>query len=399
MNSLKYKVGMLSLWLVLGSCVSEKTVDWYPYYKTNRTEPYGLYIFNEEIDKMIPQFSKVERLRRGVGSLYSAEYELNNDNFEFSPNTLVYIDDANKMNTKSREAVLNYAYDGNYVFISSHDFDFLEFYFDECNYYRSFFYFPQTSDTVCFSLEGSGVKAYSDKITSLEYFDIVDTNWAVPLGYFYDPANPENKKCNFLAISYGYGIIFMHTNPEVFTNHFLLEGNNWNYVEKVISRWSQGNVRWFVNYAHEFDGEYSLLSYIMGQPALKYAWYLLWILLGFAIFTYAKRMQRVIPVVLPKKNYTVEYAKNISEFHLQEKNYHGLIEKQILVILDKLRTDHRLDISNIDSRFADSMHKALNCNLEEAEEFVAFIKKQRERTIAFSFDFEELRKILDKLNL
>jgi hypothetical protein len=89
----------------------------------------------------------------------------------------------------------------------------------------------------------------------------------------------------------------------------------------------------------------------------------------------------------------------MSQFHLLEKNYHGLIETQILLILDKLRNEHRIDTSQIDDSFAEKTHNATNCNIYAAQEFVRYLKKQKSRTVAFDFDFEELKKIVNKLNL
>ena len=202
-----------------------------------------------------------------------------------------------------------------------------------------------------------------------------------------------------MALRHGDGILFLHSNPEVFTNYFLLNGTNWRYTEELISHWNYREVKWFVNYAYEFDEDYGLLTYMMNQPALKTAWYLLWALLLIAVFTYAKRMQRVIPIVEPKKNYSVDYAKRLAQFHLLQKNYHGLIDKQITILLDKLRSEYRMDTSQIDNSFADRMHLITNCNKFAAEDLVNFIKKHRVRSIAFDFDFEELRRILQKLNL
>ncbi len=398
-----YLLLLLGLWSVLVSCgAGDRVVDWSPYYRTERTEPYGLYIFNEELEKIKPKFKDVDRLKRSVATQYNKESDEILNRSVYSPKTYLYIDEENKMNQASREAIKEIAYYGNHVFIATHNFDFEEFRDHFAFSYEQYFGLNlldrENKETVTFSIGEKAIQAQSDRIRGLEYFNITDEEWAIPLGYF-QVNNDKQKYCNFMALRYGDGLIFLHTNPEVFTNYFLLQENNSRYTEELMSHWNYREIFWFVNYAFEFDEDYSLLTYMLKQPALKTAWYLLWTLLLIAVITYAKRMQRIIPVMEPKKNYSVDYAKRLAQFHLLQKNYHGLIDKQITILLDKLRSEHRMDTSQIDDAFADRMHLVTNCRKMDAEDLVNFIKKHRVRSVAFDFDFEELRRILKKLNI
>lgn len=399
-----YHLLLVVLWFVLGACgIGDRVVDWTPYYRIERTEPFGLYVFNEEVEKLSPQFRTVERLKRGVNTQYQKESNNIINQIAQAPKTYLYIDEENKMNQASREAIKEFAYYGNHVLIAMHDFDFEEFqehfafsYHQYSSHSHNLF---NNSDTVNLSIGEKSIGAQVDRYSSLEYFNITDEEWAIPLGYFHLNENKEEKYCNFLALRHGDGIMFLHTNPEVFTNYFLLQRKNAAYTEELISHWNFSEIKWFVNYAYEFDEDYGLLTYMMNQPALRTAWYLLWILLFIAVFTYAKRMQRIIPVVESKKNYSIDYAKRLAQFHLLQKNYHGLIDKQLTILLDKLRNEHRMDTSQIDDSFALKMHLVTNCSKIAAEDLVRFIIKHRVRTLAFDFDFEELRQILKKLNV
>ena len=44
----------------------------------------------------------------------------------------------------------------------------------------------------------------------------------------------EEELPNFLKIQYGKGAVFVHTNPVVFTNYFLLK-DTYSYTEQVFS--------------------------------------------------------------------------------------------------------------------------------------------------------------------
>lgn len=392
-------ITFLVYFLVGGCNFNDRVVDWYPYYKIERTEPYGLFVFNAEIEKMSPKLAEIDRLNESVTRHYDKQTESNTKGYYNRRRTYLYIDEADKMNKQSKDAIKQLAYDGHYVFISSHsifDEEFIDHFAFE--YQKDFLTINYEADTLYFLSAEQKILASSDRIRSLENFYIIDTTWALPLGY-YQFEKGGKAYCNFMALRYGTGVLFLHSNPEVFTNYFLLKDKNYNYTESVASFWGGGEIKWFVNYTQEYDENYGLLSYMMKQPALKTAWYMLWLLLLVAVFTYAKRTQRIIPIVLPKQNFSVDYAKRLAQFHLLQKNYHGLIEKQLLVLLDKLRSEYRMDTSQIDESFAERMHLITNCDKIAAEDLVRFINKQKVRSIAFDFDFEELRQIMKRLNL
>ena len=384
---------------VLGACgYGAREVDWFPYYEIGSKEPYGLYVFNAELDKIQPKFLRINRLKSGVYTAYESEFQKNSKKNALHK-TYLYIDEDNKMNSQSRQRLLDLAYYGSHVFIATQNFEFDEFNnFDAFSFVGGSDVFSSDKDTLELTLEKKESRVKSDRFRGLSYFTISDTSWAYPLGYF--QKNEESPAyCNFLALRYGDGIIYMHSNPEVFTNYFLLNANNHVYLESLLSYLKFGEIVWFVDYNYEFDEDYGLLTYILNQPGLRMAWYLCWILLIFVVFTYAKRTQRIIPIQIPKKNYSVDYTKRLAQFHLIQKNYHGLIDKQIVLFLDKLRVQHRLDTSTIDEDFAERMYLLSNCDKLAAQEFVNYIRKHRARSVAFDFDFEELRKIIKRLNL
>lgn len=389
------------VFIILTACQSNessKEVNWNPTFRVESTDPFGLFIFSEEIEKIKPTFSKIRRIFKGVSAIADGEYDELYDPDE-RHSTYLYIDAYDKMNTESRNTLMDFAYNGAHVFISSWDIHYGDFQFNGFTARSESFLWMNSKDTLSLSIDEKKPLAFSDNIKRRTYFEITDSTWAQPLGYYQSQSVISSKRCNFVAMRHGYGIVYFHTMPEVFSNFFLLTGNNSEYLEQVISQFKFGQFKWFVNYVQEYEGEYSLLKYMFEQPGLTMAWYLLWILLAIAVFTYAKRMQRIIPIVNPKKNFSVEYAKGLAQFHLLKKNYHGLIDKQIVVLLDKLRNEYRLDTSVLDHDFAQRMHAVTNCNRIAAEDFVKYVQKQRVRTVAFDFDFEELRLILKRLNL
>lgn len=396
-----YRFLILSVVLTLGlaACDSPKTpVDWSKNYNTKKKSPFGLYVLDKEIENMYYGFKKVERVNKKISdylydNAYSYEYAMD----ENKNSTFFYIDDTSKLYPSSINAVLDefVAY-GNQAFVSVNKMP--ETWLADMGI--EMVQMNSLNKSASYSLTSSNKKFSMDLLNNIEYFVLPDEDWIIPLGYV-EPFGSEGKLyCNFFAYNYGEGIVFLHASPEMFSNYSFLKMNNGDYVSGVLSNLHGNKILWFNNYKRDRnEQEYSLLSYIMSQPALKAAWYMLWLIALLFVLMKAKRVQRIIPVFLRKRNYSVDYTKRMSQFHLLEKNYHGLIETQILLILDKLRTEHRIDTSQIDDSFAEKMQNATNCNIHGAREFVRYMSKQRSRSVAFDFDYDELLKIVNKLNL
>ncbi len=390
----------LAGWLT--SCrESSREVDWSRNYRTYKKTPFGLYILNREIESMQHGFKKIEIIDESIPQyLSSRRYDYQYAIASEKNHTFFYVDNHPRMFTSTVKSILeDFVVYGNQAFVSMHDMpkEFFEFYSIELSIFKN------PSNKANFVLANSEQKYSLDIIDEFEYFDIEDVNWVVPLGYIETLGDEDKRYCNFLAFPYGDGVVFLHSSPEMFTNYSMLSGNNSRYVSSVLSHLNRNKIIWFPNYDKERDKlsdfSYSRLSYIMSQPGLKAAWYMLWFILLLFVLTKIKRVQRIIPIFARKKNFSVDYAKRMAQFHLLEKNYNGLIETQIILILEKLRTDYRLDTTLVDDAFAEKMHKATNCNPHGAREFVRYLSKQRIRTVAFESDFEELMKIINKLNL
>jgi hypothetical protein len=77
-----------------------------------------------------------------------------------------------------------------------------------------------------------------------------------------------------------------------------------------------------------FDDESNILKHVLARPPLATAWYLL--LLGSVVFLIfgAKRRQRLIPLVQPRRNTTHEHLGNISRLYLSQPNNALMASKQ-----------------------------------------------------------------------
>ncbi len=139
-------------------------------------------------------------------------------------------------------------------------------------------------------------------------------------------------------------------------------------------------------------------GFILSNPALKYAW---WVLLGglaLFIFFNAKRKQRIVPIVEPLKNNSVDFVKSIGNLYLQEGDFHDMMSKKAQYFLNKVRMDLLIDTQKLDEEFAKKLHLKTGKPMEMIDEAIGLIKKgQDPYAHVMKEDLVRMNKILDEI--
>lgn len=115
----------------------------------------------------------------------------------------------------------------------------------------------------------------------------------------------------------------------------MLKKEQYQYTENILSYFSEGDIIWYTKGPKDERISGSPLRYIMSQPPLKSAWFLgLFGILIFMIFN-AKRKQRIVPIIKPLENLTVDFTKTIGNLYYQEGDHTNIIDKKIIYFLEK----------------------------------------------------------------
>ncbi len=190
------------------------------------------------------------------------------------------------------------------------------------------------------------------------YFSYVDSSITTVLG-----KNSEGK-ANFVKIAYeSGGAFYIHLAPMAFTNFFLLHKKNKSYYDQVLS-WVPRNMemlRWddyFRNSSHGDgkDGDntnsaFSAMSWLLKQPSLAWGWWLLLLLLLLIYLFESKRKQRVIPVIEPLKNASLDFVKTIGRMYFQRKDNKDLAHKMTVHFLSHVRNRYNIRSADLDDDF------------------------------------------------
>lgn len=363
---------LLLVGIVYIDATRPKPIDWTPTYGINDKIPYGMYVFNEEA----PNFFKNQKVNRISETAY--EYFENLYNYDtlvstYTVNgTVLSISENYLIDDESTQELLYFAEHGNKVFISSKTFP--QKLMDSLKFgYSSKFLGTDTIKTWMVN-PNLGTQKYDISVgAGNSYFNKIDTLTTTVLGYH---GNKKEKLVNFIKVPYGQGEIYLHAQPNVFTNYQLLKNNNSEYASKALS-YTDGEIFWFIkNQTGEIISN-SPLRYILSQPALKAAWYIF--LLGMLVFFIfnAKRKQRIVRIIKPLENTTVDFTKTIGNLYFQEGNHDNIIEKKIIYFLEKIRNDYMLDTTVLDENFEKKLQHKTGKKLEDIEKAVYLINQHR----------------------
>lgn len=349
-----------------------KPIDWSPTYGINDKIPFGMYVFNEESDAVFKN-QKVTKVFETAYEYFEPLYDYDSlVNTYTKKGTVLSISENYLIDDESTQEILYFVQHGNKAFISSKNFpqklmDSLKF-----KYSAKF----EASDSLKSWVANPKLGSKKYDITmgaGNTYFDKIDTLYTTVLGY---QGNKE-KLVNFIKVPYGSGEFYLHTQPTAFTNYHLLKENHAEYASKVLSYIDNEDIFWMIKSQSGIVVSSSPLRYILSQPALKWAMYISLIgILIFIIFT-AKRKQRIIPIIKPLPNTTVDFTKTIGNLYFQEGNHDNIIEKKIIYFLEKIRTEYLLDTVILDDVFIKKLHQKSAKKLEDIERVVYLINQHR----------------------
>ena len=319
--------------LTIIKIVEPEEVDWTKSFAKKDKIPYGGYIIYDIVPDLFPDYEVVLK--------ELPIYNILKDKYYYGTN-YVFINTYFSPNRLDTEYLLDYVAKGNNVFIATFGIygplsDSLRIKtFDE--------FFSEDSVNINFSLaELKSENGYSYFKGNFEnYFSDFDTTLVQILG------KNQNNNANFIRIRYGNGNFFLNTVPLAFTNYHLLNSDNNEYVYKALSHLPLQKTFWDDYYKDGNKYTASALQYILSQRSLKWAYYIILVSVVLFIFFYGRRRQRIIPVIPPLTNTTVEFVETVGNLYYQQKDFKNIAEKKISYFLDHIRNKYFIKTSSFD---------------------------------------------------
>ena len=185
-------------------------------------------------------------------------------------------------------------------------------------------------------------------------FSNADNNFDLDDEFPFENFTPNTETTllvNYAKIQIGEGALFLHFNPELFTNYFLIREYGFDYLNKVFSYTKAKQIlvaknRHFSsrNNVEEKAPTIPRMQYIYNQPMLRNAWYvLLFAALLFILFR-GKRKQRIVPIMAGPQNRSKEFIRNISYLYYKTQNHNSIAEKLAQNFIIDLNTKYGLQL-------------------------------------------------------
>ncbi len=400
-------VGLIIAMIVAGALYvsyngSPSRLIWKETYTFDDKNPYGGYLAYELLKERFKESGFLDISESISFSLDSTD----------SLSTYCFIGPSIYLSTSELLHLQDFIQAGNTVFISTKVFDYndllpVSIKGESC---AGFYSFWKPIDTVYTNFYDIGYKRTEDyrciynrpvwnKLSNSDYYIFLDScdgiqalGYDISLGY---------AECNFMKILIGEGTLLLHSQPMLFSNYFLSSEDGLDYFEKVFSYLPNQTTHWDAISKLPFvDGPLdskSPLVYILSQPSLSWAWYLLLTTgLLYLIFNY-KRIQRPIPVLSMPENTSRQYIKTLGSVFIQTKRHDRLMEMKLKLFYDELRMRYRLRGDPFSTNWISELAYRTNISKDEWQKLTNRITDLQTKKEISGTDLLALGRHLDKI--
>ena len=355
--------------------------NWNESYRINDKEPYGGYVIGELLKK--------DQKKKDFNIIQKRSLHETLDTNKVSPDSkYIFIGGALYLDSADIQSMLSFVRSGHDAFISSEELpsdltvNLKEF---QC-YWHGYTYRSDSIARMNF-YHPDLVAKNSYPYSFIQKDEIISYSWAgfntsnicensyefTKLGYF--KTKYDSETVNFVCIPYGSGNFYFHTTPLVFTNYFLLNDRALDYAAKTFSHLKPGNIYWDEfsrNYHYNGDDgngggreSESPLQFLLEQKSMRWAWFtlLFGVVLMYLLFR-TKRRQRVIPLLEPNTNTSLEFVQTIGRLYFLQNNHRGLCKQMMRHYLAFVRNKYSLSTLKINEELFSKIASRSKVNIE-----------------------------------
>jgi len=376
-------LALLAALLVILMLSKSKQYNWAITFSHEDKNPYGTYALNQLFPTVI---------NNKVHNSYQTLYELK-DSLQSQENIFI-LSSSFSPGKEDTEMLLNYAEKGGTLFISANNFyghfaDTLGLATGDSFFQGSSAFIQNDSAALHFvSRAMDSSRQFKFKRGNVHnYFSDIDSVSATVISKndFYQPITVRIKK--------GLGEIILNCTPMVFTNIHLLDEDNHEFASASLSYLPQKNTHWTEFYHLGRMEAATPLRFILKTEPLRWAYYLTIVsLLLFMVFE-AKRKQRIIPVIKPFANTTLEFVGTIGNLYYQRGDHKNIAEKKIQFFFDQIHSTYFINTNNKDEAYLHLLSKKSGVpekTVRELLKIVSYISEQEKISASQLISLNEL---------
>jgi hypothetical protein len=352
---------LLSIYLV-AQYNKPKETDWAKTYSDADKIPFGTYILYNQLKDIFPN-SNIKTYREPVYNVISEDGIKNS--------TYIIVCDGAPLNKYDYKKLTAYISKGNDVFIAATYFG--DTLMKELHVRVASHLIRGSANRIGFLNKALRDQQYDvDLGCSDNSFTTFDTSKAVVLG------NNEFNDATFLKFKIGAGNLFLNANPLMFTNYSLLHELGAPYASTALSYLNPNkNIVWDEYYTQGREGSESFMRVFLGNDALRRAFYIAFFGLVVFVLYGIKRRQRIIPVIEPLTNTSVEFATVVGMVYYEQRNNDNIAEKQVAYLLEYIRAQFYLKTNVFDNEFILALTQKSNAKPDLVQNLVTQIIQVR----------------------
>ena len=382
--------GIIFLIIIITEVVRPKPLNWKSSFTAVDKIPFGSYVLFEELTAIFKD-AAIEKIK-------GDPYEFLIDSSYTTNSAYIFINDYISIDKQQLKSFKKYVEAGNTIFLSARNFggvisDSLltdtqqEYTILENNLKTRFFNKSVLQDSIPNFKKG----VYKSVFTN------IDTLNTKALGYF-ELEEPNIETLNYISVSYGKGKFLFHTLPEAFSNYYLLNGNE-RYASQVLSYIEADTIYWDTYLKSGRKIVDSPMRYIFNQKSLQWAYYVLMLGLLLFVIIKGKREQRIIKVIEPLQNTSIEFTKTIGDLYFQHKDFGNIIAKKITYFLETVRSHYYLNTAELDDEFIQKLALKSGQSLDKSTKLIKLIRHLKGKAVHSETDIIELNKQIEDFKI
>ena len=364
--------------LVFTGC-SNQPVNWTPTFDSAHSIPYGTSILRKEIPDLFPD-SKIRDIKEEMEGF---------DWYSYPQDHYIYINDIDRYSEEGWQEILYHVFEGGSAFISSGE-NIPEL---TKKLGIQIVKFPKLKENL--PIEVKNKKYNLTKGFEGAYFSNFDENYAEVLGY---TMMDGKSHPNFIKFYYGEGYLLLHTEPYVFTNYYMLKNDISNYVVDAFSYLDSQDILWDNHRMNQRSpaekddgGFFSALAFILKNQGLKEAFYLLLVIGILYLLFNSRRRQAAIPILLPYSNYSLNFAKTLSNLYRHNADHTAMVRYKTNYFLEQIRVNYNITSKDTEKDFEEILSIKSGVDLETCRQLVLTLFLFKSRTYFDKEDFIRLQ--------
>ncbi len=374
---------------VLLKLASPKTYDWTITYSHVDKNPYGAFALGE----LLPSIFQGQEIHHSNLTMYEIK-----DSLKEKDNVLI-VSSSFSADKEDSDVLLNHVSEGGTVLISA---QYFWGHFSDTLDVATYDYFFKGEDVLgrkdTATLRFAGLKMdttteyYYRRDNIHNYFNRFDSTRTTVVA-----KNDRNLPVT-IRVRWGKGSFILNSTPLIFTNIYLLSRDNHEFITTTLSCLDRSPVQWTEYYHLGRMESRTPLRFILSNESLRWAYYITIVSILIFIVFEMKRKQRIIPVITPLLNTTLEFVGTIGNLYYQSAEHKNIAEKKIHFLMDQIRTKYWLNTNVLDESFIIALARKAGKGEDDVRTLVKSIAAIQAKDRISSEELIDINKKIEKFN-